>query len=97
MPKAQQEYAVAWGEEIQGDFEKIGAHFSGIHTGGDERWIIHQFSVKYGTPNLLFEVQNNHPNTLMDEQLFYAEAVIRGSVEMVASWHNNYRFITNNP
>jgi hypothetical protein len=81
MPKAQQEYALAWGEEIQDAFEKIGAHFSGVRTGGDERWIIHQYSVKYGTPNLLFEVQNNHPNTPMDEQLLYAEAVIRGSVE----------------
>ena len=81
MPKAQQEYALAWGKEIQDAFEKIGAHFSGVRTGGDERWIIHQYSVKYGTPNLLFEVQNNHPNTPMDEQLLYAEAVIRGSVE----------------
>ena len=81
MPKAQQEYALAWGEAIQDIFEKIGAHFSGVHTGGDERWIIHQFSIKYGTPNLLFEVQNNHPNTPMDEQLLYAEAIIRGSVE----------------
>ena len=50
MPQAQQEYALAWGEDIQDAFEKSGAHFSGIHTGGDERWIIHQFSVKYGTP-----------------------------------------------
>ena len=81
MPKAQQECAIAWGEAIQDAFEKIDAHFSGVRTGGDERWIIHQFSVKYGTPNLLFEVQNNHPNTPMSEQLFYAETIIRGSVE----------------
>ena len=50
MPQAQQEYATAWGEAIEAAFGKIGAHFSGVRTGGDERWIIHQFSIKYGTP-----------------------------------------------
>ena len=62
-------------------FKKLVPTSAEIRTGGDECWISHQYSVKYGTPNLLFEVQNNHPNTPMDEQLLYAETIIRGSVE----------------
>ena len=81
MPKAQQEYALAWGEEIQDAFEKIGAHFSGVRTGGDERWIIHQYSVKYGPPICSLKFRITNPNTPMDEQLLYAETMIRGSVE----------------
>jgi len=81
MPKEFQEYALAWGADAVAPFEEAGAHFSGIHKGGDKGWIINQFTLKHGTPNLLFEVQNNHPNTPMDEQLLYAETMIRVSVE----------------
>jgi hypothetical protein len=76
-----QDYAAAWGADSEAAFEKVGAHFSNVHRGGDKRWIINQFTLKHGTPNLLFEVQNNHPNTPMDEQLLYAETMIRVSVE----------------
>ena len=81
MPKKFQDYAAAWSVDTEAAFEKVGAHFSGVHHGGDRRWIINQFTLKHGTPNLLFEVQNNHPNTPMDEQLLYAETMIRVSVE----------------
>jgi hypothetical protein len=84
MPREFQQYALAWGADAQAALEKAGAHFSGIHQGGDRRWVINQFTLKYGTPNLLFEVQNNHPNTPMDEQLLYAETVIRASVARLA-------------
>jgi len=83
MPQELQEYALAWGTASEPAFEKVGAHFSGIHKGGDKGWIINQFTLKYGTPNLLFEVQNNHPNTPMDEQLLYAETMIRVSVSWI--------------
>jgi len=85
MPKEFQDYADRWGRDAEQAFRKVGAHFSGIHRRGEnpaqKRWIINQFTLKFRTPNLLFETQNNHRNTSIEEQLLYAETMIRVSVD----------------
>ena len=75
----------AWGRDAEKALRKVGARFSGIHkregTRSEKRRIINQFSLKFNTPNLLFETQNNHRNTPMAEQLLFAETMIRVSVD----------------